>query len=196
MQSTTWLSAALLCLVLAACGDTDIKETLGLNRKGPDAFQVYSRPPLTVPPEFSLQPPGKGPEYSNSLPAEVQAHNKVLGTGDNAAGAPATGPALTAVPAVSANPLPTNADAQFLADAGVDKADTHIRDDIEHDKENGVAPKKSTYLLGGKSSDDPVVDADKEATRLKQDKAQNKSPTTGETPVVAPPDKGILGDIF
>ncbi len=205
------LAVALLCCALAAC-NTDIKETLGLNHKGPDAMDVYSRPPLTVPPDFDLQSPGKGPEYSVGVPTDVQAHNDIFGnSGPNATNTPASkqlpsmhllnsplsGPATTAVPSVSSGPLPSNGDAQFLSNIGAAKADSNVREEIDKDKAAGaVAPKDDHYFFSGSSTAEPTVDSAKEAQRLKDDKAQDKSPTTGETPVIVPKDKGLLGDIF
>jgi len=231
-MSTTRFVTIALCMMLAACG-SDVKETLGLNHKAPDEFDVYARPPLTIPPEFNLRPPGQGPEYMSGQPADIAAHNKVLGAGTSvsapasaaastlpSASAPAnafsppaaatstppavnaltsasTGPAPTAVPAVSVNALPTTGDSRFLSDAGVTKPDGSIRETIEKDKtkDDSILTPSGPYLLTGKSTDDPVVDPAKEAQRLKQDKDQNKPPTTGETPVIAP-EKGIWGDIF
>lgn len=212
IKRTIRLCAALLCAGLSACGpNTDIKEALGLNHKGPDAMQVYSRPPLTVPPDFDLQTPGKGPEYSVGVPTDVQAHNDILGTnatapasgaalGTASTALPSTnilgtlsGPASTAVPAVSASPLPSNGDAQFLANIGAAKADPNIREEIEKEK---PVQKDDHYLIDTKPTADPTVDASKEAQRLKQDKTQDKPPTTGDTPVITPQDKGLLGGIF
>ncbi len=186
----------LFCAALAACGSTDMKESLGLNRKAPDEFQVVSRPPLSVPPEFNLRPPGQGAEYSSGLPAEDQAHNKILGASTSVAAPVSSLGTLTAVTPVSATELPTSADSQFLSNAGADKANPAIKQIIHDENQNPIAPKDNTYLFGDKKGGDTVVDSSKEAQRLKDDKAQDKPPTTGDTPVVAPQSKGILGEIF
>ncbi len=193
----------LACLFLSACGGAEsMRESLGLNRKGPDEFQVFERPPLSVPPDFNMRPPGKGSEYSSNVPAEEQAHNKIIGTDNNPA-VPAgirntlvPSVAATAVPVVSSSELPTSADSQFLANSGADKANSHIREIINSDNETGVTPKNSKYLLDTSKNGDPMVDPTKEAERLKQDKAQNKPPTEGETPVIPQENKGILGNVF
>lgn len=190
-----------MCLVLAACGSSEsVRESLGLNNKGPDEFQVYSRPPLTVPPEFSLRPPQPGSEHPISASVEDQAHNKILGTSGSIIGTNPSGNTVqataAAVPSVSSSKLEGNADSQFLTNAGADKADKNIRQVITDDSDNGVAPKDSKYLITPGEGTDPVVDASKEADRLKQDKAQNKPPTEGETPVIEPQSKGIIGDLF
>jgi len=184
----------MLCLPLFACGNADsFRDTLGLNRKGPDEFQVFSRPPLTVPPDYNLPVPKNGAEYAVGAPADEQAHSIVAGKPPVPAAA-STHSAATAVPEVSSAPLPNNADSQFLSNAGAEKADKNIRQTITSDNNNGVAPKSSTYLISPNNTD-PLVDPAKEAQRLKQDKQQNQPPTKGDTPVIQQ-DKGILGDIF
>ena len=47
-----------LTLALSAC--SNIKQTLGLVKQGPDEFTVITRAPLTVPPNFELTPPKPG----------------------------------------------------------------------------------------------------------------------------------------
>ncbi|KJS38300.1 MAG: hypothetical protein VR70_10355, partial [Rhodospirillaceae bacterium BRH_c57] len=55
----TLCCTAALAATLSGCGG-GVKETLGLNRQAPDEFQVVSRPPLAIPPEFKLRPPEPG----------------------------------------------------------------------------------------------------------------------------------------
>lgn len=181
-----------MCLLLSACGGSDgFRETLGLNRKGPDEFQVLSRPPLTVPPEFNLRPPKQGAEYTPGVSATDQAHNRVLGADNNSAPA-----AATAVPIVTSGALPSNSDSQFLANAGAEKANHNIKQVISDERQNGVLKKDDNFLFGASKEKDLLVDPAKEAERLKDDKAKSLPPTAGETPVIAPQSKGIIGDLF
>ena len=174
----------IMCAVLSSCNG-DIKEALGLNHKGPDEFQVVSRPPLNIPPEFNLRPPLNGADNVSRVPAVEQAHNQVLGTK----------PVINNLESVSATDLPNGSDAQLLKNAGANVADPTIRQKILDDKENGLPNQNSPYLLGANKAD-TQVDSDKEAKRLKDNKAENKPTTAGDTPVVAPKSSGILGDIF
>ncbi len=67
---------ALLCLT--ACGG-DARGVLGLEREAPDEFVVVSRPPLSVPPDFTLEAPDvnkTGPRASMS----DQAREALIGT--------------------------------------------------------------------------------------------------------------------
>ncbi len=47
---------AVSMIALAGCGS--ISSTLGLERHVPDETQVVVRPPLTLPPDYNLMPPG------------------------------------------------------------------------------------------------------------------------------------------
>jgi hypothetical protein len=187
------------------CGSSiDVKEKLGLNREGPDEYRVVPRPPLTVPPEFNLRPPGESSTYVSGMPAQNRAHDQVTG-GDTSTPAVPDAPASSsnpftnaaAVTPVTSGALPSSSDSQLLANAGANKADPQIRQKLLDDKMNGVGGAKDpNYLFGGKTQSDTLVDPTKEADRLKQDKEQNKPPTAGDTPVIAPEDKGLLGTIF
>lgn len=187
------IKISLVCLLLSACSNADMREKLGLNRHGPDEFQVVSRPPLSVPPEFNLRPPHEGgPDISGNGSTADQAHNTVLGV-TGTTGKPL---AATAVQPVASGSLPDSADSSFLSHAGADKASSSIRQNINNDIANGVTPKDSGYAFGLGSSEDPVVDSAKEAERLKNAKAQDKPPTEGTTPVVQEKSGGWFGNIF
>jgi len=177
------------------CGSgADLKETLGLNRQGPDEYRVVPRPPLSVPPEFNLAPPGQQESsYVSGKTAQARAHEEVLGVSTTPM--PAT-IAATAVTPVTSGDLPSGSDSQFLANAGGSKADPQIRQKLLDERLNGASGQDPNYLFGGKKQGDSMVDATKEAQRIQQDKAQNKPVTAGDTPVVQPEDKGILGNIF
>lgn len=182
------LIALALSTALGACSSGgNIRETLGLNRTAPDEFRVYARPPLTVPPDFNLRPPGSATGAPTALPAEAQARSALIGDVSVTSSA--------AVTPVTSKDLPNGADAQFLQNAGAKQADRSVRTLLQQDSANGVGDKSSSYLITPGKEGEPVVDPSKEAERLKQNKEQNKSPTAGDTPVVEPKSKGILGTI-
>src|SRR6185369_13259993 len=68
--------------VLAGCEAT--KETLGLTKRSPDEFQVVSRAPLSLPPDYNLRPPTPGaPRPQEGTPRD-QAKAAVFNTPDAA----------------------------------------------------------------------------------------------------------------
>ena len=68
------LALGAVCLATTACSS-------GAGSRTPDEFRVVTKAPLTVPPDYSLRPPGAG----ESLPPEVE-----LAQNDNAAAFGAT----------------------------------------------------------------------------------------------------------
>ncbi|MEZ5998467.1 MAG: DUF3035 domain-containing protein [Hyphomonas sp.] len=62
-------SLTLLALGAACVATTGCSSMKGVSTRTPDEFRVVTKAPLTVPPDYSLRPPGSG----LSLPAEVEA---------------------------------------------------------------------------------------------------------------------------
>ena len=66
------------CLMLAACG-SDVADSLGYGKSPPDEFTVISRPPLILPPDYNLRPPGSGTARTTALKPNEIAKILVLG---------------------------------------------------------------------------------------------------------------------
>ncbi len=197
-------SHLLLCAAslgaLSAC-DGGVKETLGLSRQAPDEFRVVARPPLSVPPDFSLRPPAEGNSVSGSdVPASKQARELVMGEQDSGGLRP--GSASTAVTGVKVSdagtPSGSNGDASFLRKAGAAQADASIRDKLRADYGDNVDPSEKSMLdkIREPGHNEPLVDAPKEKERLSENKETGKPVTEGETPTVQPRNKGWLSKIF
>src|SRR5690242_3255112 len=112
---------AVCLLALCACGSGTVKDTLGLSRAAPDEFRVVSRPPLSVPPQFNLEPPSATAETPGQLTPEAQAKSLVLG---NDTSATASNNKSGKVPAK------TSAESTFLKNAGADRADPNVRNEL------------------------------------------------------------------
>lgn len=162
------LYAASLLLV-AACSDTTVKETLGLDKRAPDEFRVVSRPPLSVPPQFDLRPPGIEGVNTPSATRD-KAQSLILG---NDLAAKPTGASSTA-------------ESMFLQKAGAAQADPNVKKELAEKKIDEQIKKEEqgwwdrvTTLPGSK---EPVVKADDESERLKKNKEEGKPVTEGKTP--------------
>nr|WP_321441819.1 DUF3035 domain-containing protein [uncultured Hyphomonas sp.] len=90
------LALGAVCLATTACSS-------GAGSRTPDEFRVVTKAPLTVPPDYSLRPPGAG----ESLPPEVEAAQN-----DNAA---AFGATLGANASASERALVAAADANAVS---------------------------------------------------------------------------------
>lgn len=201
--------AALSLLALSACSSNTVRDTLGLERSAPDEFRVVSRPPLSVPPQFTLRPPSNSDVSPNQLPADKKAQSLLNGGKADANGSlpadtavvPVTttsgrGKKMTA-PAASAK---TNgADAQFLKNAGADHADHAVRDALV-DEKFAVQEKKEESpwwdIFSSDDKKDPMVDAKKESERIRKNEDEGKPVTNGDTPEVKGKDNGILNSIL
>jgi hypothetical protein len=176
--------AALSLATLAACSSGTVKDTLGLNRASPDEFRVMSRPPLSIPPDFTLRPPDATQAGPGQLPASAQAQSLVTG-----GAAPAKPTAKT-----------TSADAEFLKAAGATQADPNVRHELV--EENTVVQQKQEdsnwwdILSTNPPKKDTVVNAGKEAERIETNSDSGKPVTEGDTPVVKDRDTGVLGRIL
>ncbi len=192
--------AVLALLALSACGEQGLGETLGMNRVAPDEFTVVSRPSLSVPPEFTLRPPRPG-EPPRGASADEAARSALTGKD-----VPLTADKLeqpkgaTAVTPVITSDVPSGATNSFLKRIGTEKADENIRDKLREDAVTAPAPKpqERTTLFedwfGGK--DDPVVDAKKEAERLRANKDAGKPANEGEVPLEKQKAPSVLNKIF
>lgn len=185
--------------MLGACSGTDVKDTLGLGREAPDEFRVVARPPLAVPPVFKLRPPASAAEVPTN-DARNSARKIVTGE-EGQSSAAVTDPSMaaeTAVIGVSTSELSSTAESQLLSKAGTQQKKENIRELIqqevavqEPEEEPGLLDK-----LQPKKGEQPTVDAKKERERIEANKKENKPVNAGETPVLKPKDKGVLGKIF
>lgn len=109
MIATRHLSVLLLGLPLLLGACSDVRDTLGLTRNGPDEFGVATAPPLVMPPDFTLRPPAPGTAGAvQTVSASDQARATLLGTDA----------ATTNTPAAS------GAEAALLQQAGTKTAST------------------------------------------------------------------------
>jgi len=176
------LPALLLLPLLAGCSD-DQSRLFGFARTGPDEFTVTTRAPLSMPPDFAVPPPRPGAprpqEQSQTAQAEATlAPDTALGGG--AAGAATPGQAALVHAAGQAAP----ADVRHRVDAEAPVAAT----------DRGFVDRlmfwRSTEPTG------TVIDAQKEADRLRANAALGKSPEDGTTPIAQPPSKGFFDRLF
>src|ERR1044072_3060180 len=81
-RSVLMLSVALAVTAPALAGCENTKEMLGLTKRSPDEFQVVSRAPLTMPPDYSLRPPTPGAPRPQEGTTTEQAQRIVTGYAD------------------------------------------------------------------------------------------------------------------
>lgn len=195
------LLVALVLPALSACTGKEVRSTFGMKRNNPDAFQVVSRPPLSVPPVYHLRPPSEEMAL-NLTPAHERAEALVFQGREVPVYKRPEDSAYqseTAVTSVETSELGSSGDSLFLQNAGAEKAQADIRSIlnkenapliIEEKQEKGLLESVTSKLRPGKG--DPVVDAQKEQARLRTNKAEGKPLNEGETPVIDPKKESVL----
>ena len=195
------LALLLAAPLLAGCGD-GWRKTLGLKQTAPDEFKVAEREPLTMPPSLSELPtprPGAGrPQATSPRMQAQQALFAGATSGQGTVAATASG-GLSGGSGAAANGRLSDGEQRLLARANADAAPADIREVVAREAE------AQAEALRGPLDDyifwrDPelpgeVVDADAEAKRLRDNRAQGKPLTEGEVPIEEREDRGILGNL-
>jgi len=185
-----WSRALVLGGALAlAAGCEGVKQDLGIGgKRPPDEFSVYSRAPLSLPPDYGLRPPAGATAASESAAPRETARQAIMG-----------GPAVaTSSVNVSSGGSPG---VQALLDrTGAAKAQADIRSQVNRET-TILADADQSFVerLMFWSNTPPnttVVDASQEARRLQQNQALNQPLTAGETPTIRRKPKALLQGIF
>lgn len=191
VRRSIWAKIACAALALAfvtGCGDT--RKVLGLDKQTPDEFKIVNRAPLSLPPDYALRVPEPGAQQRGETSIPQRALSAITGTPVNAVSNssgtldPAVDPGQTA----------------FLKSVGVDRIQPDIRATLERENSSLVAEDQTFLdsLMFWRTPEDrsPVVDAQREAQRLRENAALGKPADTGETPTIEPRKKALLEGIF
>ena len=160
---------------------------LGLEKKAPDEFAVYSRAPLSLPPDFGLRPPEPGTSRPQLVTPRDDARRAFASKDGKSNQAPEV---KAASPGIAA----------LLKDAGATEVDPNIRAEINRET-SIMAQESETFadtLIFWREPETPdsVVDATEEAKRIKEAKALGKPLNEGEVPTISRKPKGLLEGIF
>jgi hypothetical protein len=184
--------AALALVVLTGCGDT--RKMLGLDKQTPDEFKIINRAPLSLPPDYALRIPDPGAVRPQEQTIPQRAMAAITGTPVSATATAQTASAAAADPAASAG------EEALMKHYGADRALTDIRQVVT--RENSVLTAEDQTFLDSlmfwRSEEDrsPVVDAPREAQRLRENAALGKPVDDGETPTIQKHKKAFLEGIF
>lgn len=156
-------------LTLGACTGQQ-NNVFGEQKPAPDEFAVYSRAPLSLPPDFGLRPPKPGATRPQTVMPRNEAREALLSSGGQTVrqGAPASQQDANLSPGLRA----------LLASTGADRTDPEIRSLVNSEtaalsggSEEGFAEKilfwrQKTGLKGA------VLDPAVEERRMRQQKAE------------------------
>lgn len=163
------LGTTVCTLLLGGC--SGVKDSLGITKDSPDEFTIIKRAPLEIPAGIALPPPTPGAPRPQEQAPNVQAKQAVFGQESSATTQTSQGE-QTLLERTQANQIDPNIRYTIDAEAAAIA-----------EREKPVAQK----LLGiVKETPAPasVVDAKKEAERIKKNTEEGKPINEGETPVL------------
>jgi hypothetical protein len=180
LTGTVLLTGSLLLLV--GCSSSGLTRTFGLTRDAPDEFTVTTRAPLSMPPEFNLRPPQPGAVRPQEQSERTQAEEALVP--QMALGAPKGGdsPGQEALLQQIGPAAPADIRRQVDSDARVRASNDTFVDKL-------LYWRKPDQTSG-------VLDASKEAQRLRQSAALGTNPETGQIPIIQERRKGWFQDLF
>ena len=184
MRHTLALSALLTLPLLGGCGGEDISRTFGLQRDAPDEFQVTTRAPLSMPPDFALRPPRPGAarpqeQSARSAAEAVLVPQAALGDRQQASLTPGT--------------------SALLAAAGpAAPADIRTRVEQESSLERPSRGLVDRLMFWRKPSEPGglTIDPQREAQRLRENAALGQNPTEGDSRIIQPKTRSLLDRLF
>lgn len=183
------LGLTLAAVLLLTSGCEGLKQELGIGvKRPPDEFTVYSRAPLSMPPDFALRPPATATGASQSAaPREIALQAMTNGS---------VSPANETVAASAGSPGLQ----QLLDRTGAATAQSGIRAQVNSESTILAEADQSFVERLMFWSDVPerstVVNAPQESRRIQENQALNRPLSNGETPTIRRRPKALLEGIF
>lgn len=181
-----------LLAMAALTGCEQTKQALGQTKRSPDEFAVYTRAPLSTPPDFQLRPPTPGAQR----PQAVNPRDRVERTIVSSAGGTARRPVDTERPVAGASAGET----AVLRAAGALNTDPGIRLQVDNETRQIVAESDdfAEKLVFWRDPPDPSVAVDPvaESKRIRDAQALGKPINEGDVPVIERKKKAILEGLF
>lgn len=183
MKQTVGLMALLTGVItLSACSGA--KEMMGLEKSAPDEFAVYSRAPLSLPPDYTIKPPTPGADRPQGEDETIKAQRALTGYAseakvDSYAGYQNMSPGLK----------------NMLEETGALKADPAIRNTIDRETSAFIQESESftddIMFWKNKESFGTKVNAAKESQRIREAQALGDA-VDGQGAVVIERKKGAI----
>jgi len=185
-----WIVSTLVAgvLVVTGCQDGGI---LSGGKRSPDEFAVYSRAPLSLPPDYALRPPAPGAAPSQSIAPRTEAKGALIGGELNSFPS-----AASSADVASYSPGTRN----LLEHTGALAADPDIRDLVNKETtilaEEDQSFQERLMFWTTPVEYGTVVDPAQEAKRIHETQALGQPITAGETPTIERKQRALLEGIF
>jgi len=190
MVKTQWeqmkhikLIALSVIAAVALSGCEGARKALTQTKAAPDEFAVYTRAPLTLPPDYGLRPPSEAEAEARKGDDPQAVAKRVMLSGRETKTAPiqADTPGTTAL----------------LARAGAQNAEPGIRETVN--RETSVFAEEDQNFMEALMFDPnpgKVVDPKQELQRIQENQALGKPVNDGDTPVIEKKSKAPLEGLF
>ncbi len=196
------LALLLAAPLLAGCSD-GLRKTLGLKQTAPDEFKVAKREPLSIPPSLNDLPtprPGAGrPQATSPRMQAQQALFAGATSGQQGTVAATASGGLSGGSGAASGGRLSDGEQRLLSRANAGAAPENIRQVVAREAEAQAEALRGLFddYIFWRDPELPgeVVDADAEAKRLRDNRAQGRPLTEGEVPIQEREDRGILGDL-
>jgi len=173
-------------LAIAACavlvtGCSEVKEAIIPGKTAPDEFAVYSRAPLSLPPEYELRAPDPGADRPQQVNPSDTARRVTIGLEQEASAKAGSG------------------EEEMLKLAGATEVEPDIRQVVNRES-TVLAEEQDTFvnniLFWQKKKPGVELDATEEDKRIRQSQALGDPISVEDTPVIEKKKKGLLEGLF
>ncbi len=171
-----WVVAAAL---LGGC--TEVRKVFSRTKSPPDEFAVYSRAPLSMPPDYGLRPPAPGQTRPQEVVPRNRAETAIRGGQGGRVGAQG---------APGKRPATSSGTRALLRAARAHEAEPNIRALVNREssilvEENvNLADRILFWRKPGETAPGSVVDPAREAKRIRENQALGRPITEGDTPTI------------
>lgn len=171
-------------LTLSAC--SDVRKAMTQTKATPDEFAVYTRAPLTMPPDYGLRPPSENDQQTASVQDRPQ---------DTAKRVLLNNATAKTVPIQGATPGTT----ALLARAGAHTAEANIRQVVNSETTAYADEDKSVMeniMFWQTTQAGTTVDPGQETKRIQENQALGQPVNEGNTPMIETKPKAPLEGVF
>lgn len=181
-KRATLISLIIIAGVVSGCADT--RRALIKEKGAPDEFQVYTRAPLSLPPDYGLRPPAEAGTQSRSADdPTIQARVAITGKQPVTREVQSSSPGLAAI----------------YSRTGVNNADPNIRQLIDRETTSYAAEDATVMedlMFGDDAQKGIVVDPATEAARIRDNQAKGIPLNEGGMPKIERKKKSLIEGVF
>ena len=188
-QSFKNVFAIILPILLIGCSSA--RDIVGLGKQSPDEFEVVTRAPLSLPPDYGLRVPIPNISRTQEKSVRDSADDLISSIGSSSRQKLSRRNQLGAT---------SPAEDAILGRAQARSSDDSIRAKLSSDNKtiSGTDKKLIDKIIFWQGAEKPgaILDPEKESKRIKDLKSDGKTIANGDVPVIERADWGLLDGLF